>query len=292
MTKHFLFFGFGYVAQALYAQLKQEGGWTFSATARRAEKAQWLKQLGIEAYPIDEAPLHQASHFLVSIPPEQGKGDLILSAYNSEWRDLTATRWAGYLSSTGVYGDHGGKWVTEETPPAPTNARARRRYQAESGWHALHRDYDLPLHIFRLGGIYGPGRNMLTRIARGDHVPVISDKTPYSNRIHIADIVQALLASIHEDADPLGEIYNLVDDTPAPTPEVVKYCHDLLGLKHPAPLTLAKSGLSAMGKSFYREDRRVSNQLIKDRFNLKWNYPDYKSGFESLLSEVKAQKAG
>ena len=288
--KHILFFGFGYVAQALYPHLKKEEGWTFSATARRAQKAKWLKARGIEPYDLYHAPVQEATHILVSVPPEQGVGDPVLKHHTEALATAPNLKWVGYLSSTGVYGDHGGGWVDELTKPEPTNARSRRRYQAESAWHALHKNREMPLHIFRLGAIYGPGRNMLERITKGDHVPIVSDVRPYSNRIHVDDIVQALRASLHDPIDPLGQVYNLVDDNPTPTPEIVEYAYDLLGIERPEAFTLAKSGLSAMAKSFYRDNRRVKGRMIKDRYQLTWKYPDFKDGFADLIKRIKAEK--
>ena len=193
-------------------------------------------------------------------------------------RDLAALprlRWLGYLSTTGVYGDRGGGWVDESDARLPSGVRGRRRVAAEDGWLALHRDRGLPVHVFRLAGIYGPGRNALATVRAGTARRVDKPGQVFS-RIHVDDIVAVLRASMARPAP--GAVYNVADDDPAPPQDVVAYAAELLGVAPPPLVPFAEAALSPMARSFYDDSKRVRNDRIKRELGVRLAYPDYPRG--------------
>jgi nucleoside-diphosphate-sugar epimerase len=213
-------FGLGYTARHLAAHLRARG-WEIAGTCRDPREAERLRARGIAAHVFTracplaepEAALKGTTHLLSSVPPD-AEGDPVLDCHGADLATCApAIRWAGYLSATGIYGDRGGAWVDEETEPAPTTERGRRRLLAERGWCALWRDHGLPVHLFRLAGIYGPRRNPLDAVRAGTARRVIKPGQVFS-RIHVADIVAALLASMARPHP--GRAYNVCDDLPAP----------------------------------------------------------------------------
>ena len=190
--------------------------------------------------------------------------------------------WIGYLSTTGVYGDTGGAWVDETATPAPTGARGRRRLAAENAWLAFGERHGLAVHVFRLAGIYGPGRNALATVRRGAAKRIDKPGHVFS-RIHVADIAQVLAASIAKP-NP-GAIYNVCDDEPAPAADVVAHACALLGVAPPPLTPLDEADLSPMARSFYADNRRVSNARIKNELGVALRFPDYRAGLASLLAE-------
>ncbi|MGB0904441.1 MAG: SDR family oxidoreductase, partial [Mangrovicoccus sp.] len=233
MSGHLLSFGHGYSAQAL-AQLLLPMGWTVTGTTRSAEKAQKLAQSGIAAkiWPGDDLSeaLDQASHILISTAPGEA-GDPVLG----EFRDKLESRgsdfaWVGYLSTTGVYGNHDGAWVDESTALTPATKRGAWRVAAESAWQDLAQSAGLPLHIFRLAGIYGPERGPFAKVRAGTARRIIKPGQVFS-RIHVHDIAQTLAASIARP-NP-GAIYNVCDDDPAPPQDVIGHAAELLGCPLP-----------------------------------------------------------
>ena len=194
--------------------------------------------------------------------------------------------WIGYLSTTGVYGDTGGAWVDESAVHRRrAAARGRRRVKAERGWRALGAAHGVPVHVFRLAGIYGPGRNAIASVRRGAAKRIERPGQVFS-RIHVADIAQVLAASIARPR--AGAIYNVCDDEPAPGADVVAHACALLGVAPPPPVPLADAGLSPMARSFYADNRRVSNALIKEELGVELRYPDYRAGLAALLAEERA----
>lgn len=287
MSKHLFCFGTGYVAQHL-AKLLLPDGWQVSGTCRSEEKRQMLTALGINAYVWDIGNaentamqmLRDVTHVLHSIPPD-GSIDPLIPLLTHLPQQPT---WIGYLSTTGVYGDHHGEWVDENTPVNPPNVRSQRRVDAETGWLAS----GLPVHIFRLSGIYGAGRSAIDAIKSGTARRV--DKPgQYFSRIHVEDIVQTLQASMAHPHP--GAIYNLADDEPAAQCDVVAYAAKLLGVEPPLLVPFAQADLSEMARSFYASNRRVKNHKIKRELGITLKYPTYREGLQAILTEEKTNLA-
>jgi nucleoside-diphosphate-sugar epimerase len=281
MERTLLSFGHGYSARALARRLLPRG-WTVYGTTRKESKIKELQDEGVT--PVlwpdgDLGPaLAQATHLLISAGPEPD-GDPVLAKYESEIRDLAPRlHWAGYLSTTGVYGDHKGGWVDESTPPAPSTQRGRLRVMAENQWKSIP---CLPLHIFRLAGIYGPGRGPFEKVRQGTARRIIKENQVFS-RIHVADIAQVLEASIARP-NP-GAVYNVCDDDPAPPQDVIAHAAELLGAPMPPEIPFDSAELSPMARSFYAESKRVDNTRIKRELGVDLMYPGYRDGLAALLA--------
>ncbi|MBR9838211.1 MAG: SDR family oxidoreductase [Rhodobacteraceae bacterium] len=282
MTSTLLSLGHGYSARALARRLLPQG-WTVLGTTRDPEKADALRAEGVAPIAWDRAAvaeaLRRATHLLVSAGPD-ADGDPSLRLC----RDAIAARahaldWAGYLSTTGVYGDHGGDWVDEDTPLTPGTRRGQWRLQAETDWRAVP---GLPLHIFRLAGIYGPGRGPFEKVRNGTARRIVKPGQVFS-RIHVEDIAQVLEASIRQPAP--GSAYNLCDDDPAPPQDVLLHAAELLGVAPPPEIAFDAAEMSPMARSFYAENKRVSNRRIKEELGVQLRYPDYRAGLRALLDE-------
>nr|WP_237072727.1 SDR family oxidoreductase [Pseudaestuariivita rosea] len=286
--KTLLSFGHGYSAQALTKRLQKQG-WRIFATTRSPEKVERFELEGIDPilWPdgdLKEA-LRSASHILVSAAPD-GDGDPILRKLRNDIIGIAPKlTWVGYLSTTGVYGDHDGDWVDEKTPLTPTTERGRMRMKAETDWQSIP---DLPLHIFRLAGIYGPGRGPFQKVMSGNARRIIKGKQVFS-RIHVDDIAQVLEASINQP-NP-GAVYNVCDNEAAPPQDVIAYAAELLGLPIPPVVAFDEAELSPMARSFYAENKRVRNDRIKDELGIKLKYPDYRAGLKALF-EAGVAKGG
>lgn len=276
MDKTLLSIGHGYSARALGRQLIEQG-WRVIGTTRSQENAQTLSAEGVEPliWPGNALPWDQVSHVLTSVAPGES-GDPVLASETHALRNAAHLVWVGYLSTTGVYGDHAGGWVDENTPPAPSTTRGHARAAAEAEWQGL----GLPLHIFRLAGIYGPGRGPFEKIRRGTARRIIKPGQVFS-RIHVDDIAQALAASIAQP-NP-GAIYNLCDDDPAPPEDVLAYAAELLNQTMPPAVPFEEADMSPMARSFYAESKRVRNDRIKDELGVRLNYPSYREGLSALL---------
>lgn len=287
-TPHLLCFGCGYVAETLAAHLLQEG-WRVSGTTRDEEKAKALRARGIEPLIFDgESPIADfaevagdVTHVLHSVPPRDD-GDPVLRLHGEALAALPRLQWFAYLSTTGVYGDHGGAWVTEDSALQATSARSRRRVGAEAAWRALLERHGLPLHIFRLAGIYGPGRNQLTALRQGRARRILKPGYVFG-RIHVEDICRALEASIA--APQPGAVYNLADDLPEEPEVVVAYAAELLGIAPPPLVPFDDAELSPMAKSFYLDCRRVSNRRLREELGVALAYPTYKEGLRALAED-------
>ena len=286
--KRLFCFGYGFSASVLGALLGP-GGWTLAGTCRIAEGCRALADAGVDAVPFSrEAPLADpaqslagATHILLSIPPDPD-GDSALDCHGNDIAAIEDLEWIGYLSTTGVYGDTGGAWVDESAIPAPTGVRGRRRLEAERGWLALGEEHGLAVHVFRLAGIYGPGRNALASVRRGEAKRIAKPGQVFS-RIHVADIAQVLAASIARPR--AGAIYNVCDDEPAPGADVVAHACSLLGVAPPPLTVLEDADLSPMARSFYADNRRVSNARMKAELGVTLRYPNYRAGLSALLAE-------
>lgn len=285
MTKTLFCFGYGYTARALAKRLQGEG-FAVSGTTRSKDKAAAMKNKGVDACvwdggEVDPAWLDEATHILVSAPPDD-KGCLAFRAANDAIAARSASiEWIGYLSTNGVYGDHGGAWVDEDSNLYPKTDRARRRILAEADWAALGAAYNLPLIVFRLPGIYGPGRSALDAVRAGKAKRVFKEGQVFS-RMHVNDIAAALAASMK---DPRAhDLYNLSDDEPAPPQDVVEFACTLLGVEAPPLVPLEEAGLSEMAKSFYADNKRVSNARMKQALGLTLRHPTYREGLAAILT--------
>lgn len=270
--------GHGYSAQAL-ARLLIPQGWRVIGTTRSAAKAQALRAQGVEPILWQDdltSALAQSTHLLSSIAPDE-IGDPVLLRYGQQIA-ASPLHWVGYLSTTAVYGDHKGAWVDETTALTPGTARGAARVAAEQAWSAL----GLPLHIFRLAGIYGPGRGPFEKVRDGTARRIIKTGQVFS-RTHVQDIAQVLAASIARPAP--GGIYNVCDDDPAPPEDVLSHAARLLGLPDPPAIPYETAEMTPMARSFYAESKRVRNDRIKADLGIKLLYPTYREGLAGLLSE-------
>ncbi|WP_415404750.1 SDR family oxidoreductase [Tateyamaria sp. SN3-11] len=280
MSKTLLSFGHGYSAKALSALLLPQG-WRIIGTTRSAEKAATLAETGIEPLVFPGTDLSQAidaaTHLLISAGPD-ADGDPVLRAVGDQIARSTF-EWAGYLSTTGVYGDHQGGWVDEDSALTPSTRRGQWRVEAEAAWQAIP---DLPLHIFRLAGIYGPGRGPFAKVRAGTARRIIKEGQVFS-RIHVEDIGQIVAASIARP-NP-GAVYNLCDDDPAPPQDVIGHAAELLGLPLPPAEDFESADMTPMARSFYAESKRVRNDRIKDELGVTLLYPSYRDGLAALLAD-------
>jgi nucleoside-diphosphate-sugar epimerase len=283
-SPHLFCFGLGFSAGALARRLLAQG-WRVTGTCRDTARAAELQQLGIapvvfdRAHPIADLDRHlaAATHLLSSVPPDAA-GDPVLDMHGAAIaRAAQHLAWIGYLSTTGVYGDRGGGWVDEDSALTPTGPRGRRRLEAERAWLAL----PLPAHLFRLAGIYGPGRSALDTVRSGKARRVVKPGQVFS-RIHVDDIVAVLLASIARPAP--GTAYNVCDDDPADPAAVIAFASDLLGVAPPPEVPFAEAALSPMARSFYDDNKRVRNDRIKHALGVTLRYPSYREGLRALLA--------
>jgi nucleoside-diphosphate-sugar epimerase len=283
-VSHLLCFGFGFSARTLSARLKALG-WKISATSRTPEGIVKISDSGGTGYLFDgrfEIP-KDASHVLLSAPPGD-HGDPVLQLFAGQLKaHAKQFDWVGYLSTTGVYGDRGGDWVDEDSPLEPSTTRGQRRLAAEQDWLKLHGDDGLPVHLFRLAGIYGPGSNQLITVKNGTAKRIIKPGQIFS-RIHVEDIAGVLESSMARP-NP-GRAYNVCDDEPCPPQDVVAYAATLLGMPLPPEIPYEGAALSPMARSFYAESKRVSNARIKDELGYRLVYPNYRAGLVALLATL------
>lgn len=278
MTYTLLSLGHGYSASAL-ARVLIPQGWQIIGTTREAQGVARLRAQGVEAvlWPGESLTpaLARATHILSSIAPGP-MGDPVLAHHTAE---IAASRakWVGYLSTTGVYGDHAGGWVDENTALTPGTDRGRQRVVAEGEWQSL----GLALHIFRLAGIYGPGRGPFEKVRDGTARRIIKPGQVFS-RVHVDDIAQVLAASIAQP-NP-GAIYNVCDDDPAPPQDVIGHAATLLGMPMPPAIAHGDAVMTPMAASFYAESKRVRNDRIKSELGVRLIYPDYRAGLAALLA--------
>jgi len=284
MTNLFCF-GLGYSALELSHRLTPQG-WSIAGTSTSAAGTAHLKALGFDAYQLDggahvpalDAGLARVTHVLVSAPPETS-GDPILRCYAHALERAPHLKWIGYLSTIGVYGDHQGRWVDENTPVTPGSERSRRRVVAETEWLDFASKTGKAVQIFRLAGIYGPGRSAIDSVRDGSARRIIKSDQVF-NRIHVTDIAGVLEAAI---ARPVAEkVFNVTDDEPAPPQDVIAYAADLLGLPVPPGINFTDATFSPMGRSFYSENKRVHNDRIKQVLGAELQFPTYREGLRAL----------
>ncbi|MFK7943698.1 MAG: SDR family oxidoreductase [Paracoccaceae bacterium] len=283
-----LSFGHGYSARTLARRLLAEG-WRVIGTTRSAEKAQTLRFEGVEpVLSLAEAieRLHESTHLLISAGPD-AEGDPVLAACSPAIRDAAQDiEWVGYLSTTGVYGDRQGEWVDETSECHPSTRRGKWRLAAEQAWQSIP---GLPLHIFRLAGIYGPGRGPFSKVRNGTARQIIKPGQVFS-RTHVEDIASVLQTSMAQP-DP-GAIYNVCDDLAAPPQDVLAYAAKLLGLPPPPEVDFETADMSPMARSFYAESKRVSNRRIREDLDVELAYPTYREGLAALLAEDERSDLG
>jgi nucleoside-diphosphate-sugar epimerase len=277
-------FGLGYSASAFARAIKDRAEW-IGGTARTEDKLAAIAAEGFMPFPFDgltpcagiAEALAEATHLLVSIPPGEG-GDPVLARHEADIAAARRLEWIGYLSTVGVYGDYAGAWVSEQTTPHPVHSRATERLKAEAAWTKLAGSLRVPLGIFRLAGIYGPGRNAFSHLAGGTAHRVTKPGQVF-NRIHVDDIAATLTAAAMR---PAARVYNVADDEPAPQEDVVTYAAGLMGVPPPPAVPFAEADLSPMARSFYAGNRRVANRRIKEELGITLRYPNYRHGLTAL----------
>jgi nucleoside-diphosphate-sugar epimerase len=290
-ASHLFCFGLGYTARVLGRRLAEEG-WVVSGTCRTEEKARRLRDAGFGVrvfgrdHPLPPEALSGVTHFLVSIPPDDA-GDAVLAVHGDDIAVIGALSWLGYLSTTAVYGDRGGGWVEENAELLPTGERGRRRVAAEAGWLDLWRNRGVPVHIFRLAGIYGLGRSAFDALRAGTAKRIHKPGQVFS-RIHVEDLANVLAASMRRPR--AGAVYNVCDDDPAPPEAVVAHAAELLGIPPPPLIPLEAAGLSPMARSFYDDNKRVSNRLIKTELGITLRYPNFRGGLARILADEACSK--
>jgi len=277
-----LIFGLGYCGTAIAAAARGAGFAVTAATRRPA---------GPDDVAFDAAgpAIAVATHVLSTVPPD-GVSDPVLARYADAIAAASRVRWVGYLSSTVVYGDRNGGWVDEDTPPAPGQERGRRRLAAEGAWER--QSATRAVDIFRLGGIYGPRRSAFDDLRAGRARRIIKPGHAFG-RIHRDDIVGAVLAATQQKAMSGRRSFNLSDDEPAESALVTEYAANLLGVPPPAamPFAEAEAGMSAMGRSFWAENRKVASRKTQALLGYRWRYPTYREGLRAILDQEIAEQA-
>ena len=274
---HLLCFGLGYSARALAGRLAA-GGWRVTGTSRNPAEPACL--CFDRDHPLTAEAFAGVTHILVSIPPEEA-GDPVLDCHGEDIAALPDLGWLGYLSTTGVYGDRAGASVDERSELRPSGKRGQRRVAAEAGWRDLWRRRGVPAHIFRLAGIYGPGRSPFEALRAGTARRIDKPGQVFS-RIHVEDLASVLIASIARPGP--GAVYNVCDDEPAAPASVVAHAASLLGLPAPPLVPFEAAHLSPMAKSFWDDNKRVSNALVKEELGVRLRYPNYRAGLAAILA--------
>ncbi|WP_203076736.1 Rossmann-fold NAD(P)-binding domain-containing protein [Falsiroseomonas ponticola] len=275
--------GLGYSGGAI-AQEALAAGFAVTGTARDPARAAPPPGVAVIAFAEAGAAIREATHLVVTAAPGEA-GDPVLAAHAAAIAAAPALRWLGYLSTTGVYGDRGGAAVEEATPPAPGQDRSRRRLEAEEAWRAA--AGVRALDLFRVGGIYGPGRSALDELRAGTARRVVKPGHAFS-RIHRDDIALAVVAAARR---PDGvRVLHLVDDEPAPSADVVAEAARLLGVEPPPelPFEAAAPRMSPMALSFWSENRVVTNAATKAALGIAWRCPTYREGLARILAAEKA----
>ena len=283
---HLFCFGLGYTGRRLARRLIAHG-WRVSGTTRTEEGAESLRAEGIEAWvfgapagdTLNQADFADVTHVIASAPPG-GDGDPALVARADWLPDAASLRWVGYLSTPAVYGDRSGAVVRESDRPNPESERGRRRLNAEAAWIDAFRGRDVSVQIFRLSGIYGPGRNALRQVREGT-ARIIDKPGQVFNRIHVDDIGTILMHSMLRP-DP-GRIYNVADDEACASGDVIRYAAELLGKEPPEPIAYDSAELSPMARSFYAECKRLDTTRLREELGVRLAYPTYREGLRTIF---------
>ncbi len=277
-------FGFGYSAEGLAHHLSAReltiAGTRTNLAGPPANPAVSLAEFRGDAAAAEVRRLLQGTtHILISIPPDL-EGDVVLRHHGEDIAGLADLAWIGYLSTVGVYGDWRGEWVDEASPTRPITERSLRRLQAEQEWLKFGHDSGRRVEIFRLSGIYGPGRSVVDNLRAGTAKRIVKPGQVF-NRIHVDDIARVLAAAMETAAG--HEIYNVSDDEPAPPQDVVAYAAELLGMPPPPEIPYEKAGLQGMAATFWAENKRVRNDRIKRDLGVSLLYPTYREGVRALV---------
>jgi nucleoside-diphosphate-sugar epimerase len=286
-NRHLFCFGCGYTATRLALRLLAEGA-RVSGTSRSRAGVERLRALGIEARvfdgerPLPAAALDGVTDVLSSVPPAEGGEDGVLSLHGAALEALPKLRWVALLSTTGVYGDTGGAWIDEGAALRPTTRRGQWRVTCERRWLAWSEASGKAVQIFRLPGIYGPGRSPFARLRAGDAQRIVKPGQVF-NRAHVDDIVSVLALGMQRPA--AGPVFHLADDEPAPADEVLAHAATLLGLPPPPAVPIVQADLSPMALQFYSECKRLRNDRVKRELGLTLRYPTYREGLAASLAE-------
>jgi nucleoside-diphosphate-sugar epimerase len=283
--RRLLVFGFGYSARALSVRLQAQG-WQVAGTIRRPAERARLEALGVTSVPVGnqrdlQRAVREAGGVLITAAPDEQGCPGLRALVPAMARAGAFPDWIGYLSTTGVYGDRRGGWVTEQSRLAAQSLEGARRAGAERDWLEVGRGMGLTVTIFRLPGIYGPGRSALDRLRAGEARRIAAPGQVFS-RIHVDDLAAGLEASIARPR--AGGVYNLCDDEPCPNSEVIAYAAGLLGMAPPPEVALGEAGLSPAGQRFYAESKRVSNARAKGELGWRPAYPTYREGLRAILA--------
>jgi nucleoside-diphosphate-sugar epimerase len=280
-------FGAGYSGKA-FAAARPDAVTVIAGTTRSPAKCAGLAAAGLSPFLFDgvaissdiAAVLAATTHLVASIAPDEAGDPVLLAGRDLIANRMPALRWIGYLSTVGVYGDHGGAWIDEGAACRPASARSRRRVEAERAWLDMGAVRNVPIAVLRLSGIYGPGRNALANLADGSARRLVKPGQVF-NRIHVADIAGALW---HLAAGDTGGIFNVTDDMPAPPQDVVAYAASLMGVAPPPEIPFETAELTPMARSFYGENKRVSNAAIKAA-GYRLRYPDYRAALDAMWAD-------
>lgn len=284
LKPHLTFLGFGYVAKSLTRYLRDN--YSISAivrTRREPQEAEFPQVSFVQWHGTNREvanSIRQSTHIVSSVPPTKN-GDPAMELLASLLENAKHLKWLALLATTGPYGDRGGAWVDETAEIAPDHIRASLRTRQEIDWLDFHKNLSLPVHIFRLSGIYGPGRSAFDKLRNGRARRIIKPGQVFS-RIHVDDIAQTLAASMKRP-NP-GSIYNVADDMPAPPQDVIEYAAKLLGVPVPPDEDFATAEMSPMARSFYADNRRVANAKIKSQLGVALEYVDYRAGLQAILA--------
>lgn len=287
-------FGPGYSARR-YVELHRGDHDAIIATARNEQKAAALEAMGIQPLRLDlqdaaarlREQLPRSIHVIISAAPD-ANGDPALREHGGAFADLPKQVRIVYLSTVGVYGDHAGAWVDEATPCKPVSARSKARLDAEDAWRDFATGQNINLHLLRLAGIYGPGRNAIDNLRSGTARRIIKPGQVF-NRIHVDDIAGAIAAcfrtGLSEALRTGAHVWNVADDEPSPPQDVVDHAARLLGLEPPPAIDFNSAQLSPMARSFYGENKRVSNRAMKEVLGVQLKFADYREGLRDLAGE-------
>lgn len=276
MQNKILIFGYGYVAKALSENLSN---FEIISTSRSSKKSSTAKIIDFNREQI-EREINNTSHIISTIPPDQNIGDPVIFNFGDIIEKAPNLKYIGYISATSVYGDHMGNWVDEKSALNLDNKRGKLRYKAENDWIKITKNKNIPLVIFRIAGIYGPERNAIETLKKGTARSIYKEGHFFS-RIHIYDIISAIRATFEKSTK--SEIYNLADDMPSASYEVIEHGANLLNINAPKRIPYDKANLSDMAKDFYSQNKKISNKKIKSDLGVKLKYPSYKEGLKDLL---------
>ncbi|WP_417307947.1 SDR family oxidoreductase [Devosia sp.] len=281
------FFGMGYSSRATAQALRnlENQDIPVAGTTRSLESAEDWADTSYDMHVFDgevpgptlSADLRQATHVILSIPPDE-RGDAALNLHRADLDAAENLEWIGYFSTVGVYGDFGGQWIDEDAPTRPVNPRSKQRVAAEEAWRDYAKERGVPLFIERLAGIYGPGRSAFDKLRAGTARRIVKPGQVF-NRIHVTDIgeITALAARAR-----LAGTYNLTDTEPAPPQDLVSYAADLMGVAPPPDTPFETAPLSPMARSFYSDNKRVSSKRLLAALDTELRFPTYREGLNAI----------